>query len=622
MDVELIEIREFLAGYPPFAQLTDECLDRLPRELTVRYLRRGTPFPPTDATAPCLYIVRTGAVELRNRKDELVAKFGEGDLYAAACTEHDPQRQLAGMTVEDSLFYLLPCARLQALRTQHSALDAWFTQSLSRRLRRAVETLQDTPHGSGNLLTVAVGSLLKRELVAVGPDTPIQEAARVMTAQRVSALLIMEQHRLVGILTDRDLRSRCLAEGLPADRPVSELMTRALHKIATDTPAFEALLTMTRLDIRHLPVMDHNRVVGMISTTDLIHYQSTSALYLVGAVRRCDSVEALAQVSRELPELQVQLVAAGATAHQLGQAISAVTDAITRRLLELATGHLGPAPVPYAWVAGGSQGRREQTALSDQDNALVLDDACVPERDGAYFEQLARFVNDGLAACGYRLCPGEIMASNPRWRQPLQAWRRTFRDWIAHADRKSAMLAVNFLDLRVIHGEERLLAQLQADILPRIRDDKVFLAYLAANAVSTRPPLGFFRNFALISDGEHANTFDIKLRGILPALNLARLYALTAGLPEINTVERLHAAVEAHALSAEGAANLEDAFEFISALRCRHQVMQFKRGESPDNYLPPDALTPLERSHLKDAFAAISTLQEALAQRYQTGRLY
>ncbi len=622
MEVELIEIREFLASHPPFDQLSDEALDHLPRELTIRYLRRGTPFPPQDAGQNCLYIVRKGAIELRNPNDELVAKYAEGDVYASACLPHDPAHTLSGTAVEDSLFYLLPCDRLQTLRDADSAFNDYFTQSISTRLRRAREILQDTPRSGGNLMTVEVRALIGRSPVTAPPTTTIQEAAQLMTRERVSALLITDERLLVGIITDRDLRSRCIAQGISCTQPVTAIMTRTLHKVTPDTPAFEALINMTRYNIHHLPVVDSGGVQGIISTTDLIRYQSANAIYSVGSVRKCQSVAELVQASAELPELQVQLVAAGASAYQLGQAISAVTDAITRRLLELGEAQFGPAPVPYVWVAGGSQGRREQTVHSDQDNALLLSDDYQPEAHGSYFTQLAQFVTDGLNACGFVNCPGGIMASNPQWRQPWRVWRQYFDDWIMRVDRKAAMLATNFIDMRAIYGDEMLHARLHAEVLRQAKENKIFLAYMATNALSTRPPLGFFRNFVLIGEGDHANSFDLKLRGILPVINLARIYALSAGIPEINTVERLKAAADAHSLSQEGADNLEDAFEFIGTLRARHQAQQIKQGIAPDNYVTPEELTPLERNHLKDAFGAISDLQTALAQRYQTGRFY
>ena len=172
---------------------------------------------------------------------------------------------------------------------------------------------------------------------------------------------------------------------------------------------------MTRLNVHHLPVLEDGRVIGMLSTSDLVRFQSANSVYLVGDIRKAKDLDALVALSARVANLQVHLVRSGATTDQVGQAVSAVTDAITTRLVEMAEQELGPPPVPYAWMAAGSQARREQSSHSDQDNALLIADHMKPE-DDAYFAALARIVNDGLNACGYVYCPGNVMASNPKWR--------------------------------------------------------------------------------------------------------------------------------------------------------------------------------------------------------------
>ncbi|MGE0080838.1 MAG: DUF294 nucleotidyltransferase-like domain-containing protein [Thiohalomonadaceae bacterium] len=620
MDIELLEIREFLAAHPPFDALPEEVLDRLPREMAVRYLRRGSSFPPQDATQPYIYLVRSGAVEFRDAHEELLGKLAEGDVWSAKMVPMEEGRSvMRATTVEDTLVYVLPWARVDQLRQNHPAFDQFFNDSLRERLRHAREALQDSCTSGFGLMTVEVSRLVTRTPVEARPDITIQEAAQLMSRERISALLITEERKLLGIMTDRDLR-RCVAEGLDYSLPVSAVMSSHLHKISRDATAFEALISMTRLNVHHLPVMDRQGVCGLVSTTDLVRYQSANAIFLVGDVRVCDSVEALAKVARQLPELQMQIVASGASAYHLGQAISSVTDAITVRLIELAEARLGPPPVPYAWVAGGSQARREQTVHSDQDNALLLSDEATPEHD-AYFAALANFVNDGLNACGFVYCPGEVMARNPKWRQPYRVWRAYFDEWIAHADRKSAMLAVNFFDTRVVYGDEVLHARLLAEARRQACENTIFLAYLGGHALASRPPLGFFRHLVLITGGEHAKALDLKRGALIPLTDIARLQALAAGLPEINTLERLRAAAEAKAISPELAANFEDAYEFIATLRARHQARQIKKGERPDNYVKPAELSALERTHLKDVFAVIRGMQNTIAQRYQTGRL-
>lgn len=619
MDIELIEIQEFLASHPPFDRLGQETLARLPRRLSVRYFRRGTTFPPEDADQPLLYILRRGAVELRDRQGELVGKLAEGDLFEMPCRTQPAETGLQGLTAEDTLVYALPCADLSQLRDENPTFAEHFEQSISNRLRKALDVVVDNPAAGTGLMTVQVRDMVKRPPVTATPDTSIREAAGIMSEQRVSSLLIMDGERLTGMITDRDLRSRCVATGLATDRPVREIMTEKLTTVDTETLGFQALITMTRLNVHHLPVLDGKTVTGLISSTDLTRFQSANSVYLVADIHRAGSVDTLTQISAKIEELQVHLMTGGATANHVGQAISAITDAITLRLIELAETELGAPPVPYAWLAGGSQARREQSSHSDQDNALLIADHLRPE-DDAYFSALARFVNDGLDACGFVYCPGDVMASNPKWRQPLRIWHKYFANWMLKPEPMALMLSSVFFDLRPLHDPEGLFTELQERVLERSRANRIFIAYLAANALKNRPPLGFFRNIVLIRGGDHNHTFDIKHRGTVPIIDLARVYALSAGMPETNTIERLQSAAKCDALSKDGAANLIDAYEFIGTLRMRHQARQLRQGKKADNFVSPDDLSPLERGHLKDAFVLINTMQESLGQRYQAGR--
>ncbi len=619
MDVELVEIQEFLANHPPFDKLPAETLERLPKRLSVRYLRRGSAFPPEDADQPYLYIVRRGAVELRDPQGDLVGKLAEGDLWAKPCEPDGNDPNVRGNAAEDALFYLLPCEDLQTLRAQHTAFAEHFEQSATNRLRRALDAMIETPAAGSGLMTVNVGRLVNRILVPATPDTSIRKAAQLMSELQASSLLIMDGERLAGMITDRDLRRRCIAAGLSYDRPVREIMTERLTTVDAETLGFQALITMTRLNVHHLPVMEYGRVVGILSTTDLTRVQSANAVYLVGDVHRARDLDTLVQISSKLGELQVHLVSSGATADQVGQAISAINDAITLRLIEFAEEELGPPPVPYAWMVGGSQARREQSAHSDQDNALLIADHMKPE-DDAYFATLAGLVNDGLNACGYIYCPGDVMARNPKWRQPLRLWKKYFNTWIQRPDPMALMLCSVFFDLRPVYDPEGMFEEIHDQVLRLSKNSRIFIAYLTANAIQHRPPLGFFRNFVLIHGGDHDQTFDIKHRGTVPIIDLARVYALSSGITETNTLERLRIAAENGALSREGAANLTDAAEFIGTLRMRHQAAQLRRGEKADNFVSPEELSPLERGHLKDAFILIDRMQEALGQRYQTGR--
>jgi CBS domain-containing protein len=618
MHAELSDIHDFLTQHPPFSLLPSQVLQSLPTQLKVRYFRRGSQFPPQDESpTQFLYLVRTGAIEWRDQQGHILDKSAEGDITPTPCQPMSTL-QILGITVEDSLIYLLPCEFVARLRQAHADFATYFETSISQRLRQALEHIRnDAPNTS--LLTVKVQDLMSGSLVQASPELSIEAAARLMRDGRCSSLVLTEHDRLVGLVTLRDLRDRCLAVGLSPQQPVRLIMTEQLHTTTADVLAFQTLILMSRLNVHHLPVLQDDHVIGVISTSDLIRFQSANAVYLVSDIHKATSLATLSAIGTKISELQIHLMHAGATADQVGQAITAVTDAIVQRLLDLAEAQLGSPPQPYAWLAGGSQARREQSVHSDQDHALLL--AEPPDAEAAhYFEALADQVTAGLVACGFPRCPGDVMASNPQWRQPFTVWNDYFCAWIDRPHPQALLNSSVFFDLRPVRDPENLFTALQQKILSKTRVNRIFIAYMAANAVRHRPPLGFFRHFVLIQDGLHDHTFDLKLRGIVPIIDMARVHALALGITEVNSIERLQAAAGSHVLSTDGAANLLDALEFIGTLRIRHQVEQLQRGELADNFLAPEALSRLERKHLKDAFSLIADLQDNLAQRHQAGR--
>ncbi|WP_424859033.1 MULTISPECIES: DUF294 nucleotidyltransferase-like domain-containing protein [unclassified Tepidimonas] len=476
------------------------------------------------------------------------------------------------------------------------------------------------PDDSIHLASVPVRNLLRQPPLTVPPETTIHAAAASMRERHASSVLVVRDGELLGIVTDRDLRNRVLAVGLSPDRPVIEIATLDPQTIDIGAPAFDALLLMARLNIHHVPVMDGRTVVGLISSTDLQQQQSNSAVNLAGAIYRQDSVEGLVETAARIGQLQRQLVAANVSAHAIGRMVSAMTDALTSRLLQLAEARLGPAPVRYAWVAAGSQGRNEQTAKSDQDNCLILADDVDATQHGAYFEALARFVCDGLDACGYVYCPGEMMAMTATWRQPLARWREYFHTWIERPEPKALMLTCVFFDQRFVHGARELLDTLRAEVLQRTPGQRIFLAHMVGNALTHQPPLGWLGGIHTIRHGEHEGTIDLKHSGIVPIIDLARIYALAGGITAVSTRERLQAAASSGEITAERTRDLIDALDFLSGLRIQHQARLMAAGQPADNYLRLDELSELERRHLKDAFGVVKDLQGVLEKRYLAGR--
>ena len=617
MSIELEEIAEFLKQHHPFDLLPDEEINALPKRLQARYFRAGTKVLSPEQECLHLYIIRTGGTETRDPDGQLLARLSEGECFGVRAMYQNGRAANNITTLEDSLCYLLPEKDFHDLTGKYPQFSYFFAKMGGERLRSGMQLLESRDDDQLKLMSVKVSDLIARDLVSIDKSASILDAGQLMSKERVSCLLITEDNGSVaGIMTDRDLRNRVIAVGRSYDEPVSAIMTENPISIDPDQFAFDALLTMTRNNIRHLPVMKDGKAVGMITTNNLLARQSLSAVYMAGRIGKLTTPEDMAKVIAQVPELLSHLIEAGATSYNAGHIVTTLSDAATARLLQLAEEQFGPPPVPYVWMAGGSQGRQEQTALSDQDNCLIIDDAYDADQHGEYFKKLAEYVCDGLHKVGYVYCPGEMMAKIDEWRQPVRTWQKYFNQWIEQPEPKSLMYCSVWFDLRPVHGTKSLFDELHRMIVSKAKDNRIFQAYMVGNALTHHVPLGFFKNFVMIRGGEHDKTLDLKHNGVVPIVDLARIHALANGVESVNTYERLNAVKAFPSISNQGASDLLDAFEFISITRLKHQVRQIRRGETPDNFLQPESLSAFERSHLKDAFSVIKNLQGALEHAF------
>lgn len=618
MTVELTEIKTFIAALHPFDLLPEAELDAVARKVTVRYLRRDTQLMGPGDRSRELNIVRSGAIETHSPENQLLARYGEGGFAGVQALLRGGIVLNRVRAIEDTLLYQVPEDEFHRLRDAYEAFAYYFSATGGDRLRAAQAAIRGDDRG---LTSRRIGELIAREPITVTRAATIAEAARNMRDASVSCLLVVEDGKLCGILTDRDLRNRVLAADLSPQEPVERIMTSPPLNVPVSAFLFEGLLTMSRRGIHHLPVVrPDGSPAGVITATDILRTQIRSVVFVAGEVHKRGSAAEIAESLSVIPDMVYELVESGASAYSIGHAVSSLADAATERLIALAEAEMGPAPVPYVWMAVGSQGRNEQTARSDQDNCLLLSDDYDPERHGAWFEAFAKYVCDGLDTAGYVHCPGEVMAMTPRWRQSLTGWKRTFDRWIDAPEPKALMYSSVFFDMRPVCGAHALYEDLHAHVLKKAQGSRLFLGHLTGNALTHQPPLGFFRNLVLIHGGEHNKTLDLKHTGIVPITDLARIYTLDAGLPQVNTADRLEAACEAGKISRDGARDLMDALEFLGLVRLRHQARLIREGGRADNYLPPEELSPFERGHLKDAFAVVKAMQNAAQTTYRGGR--
>ncbi|MGF2735675.1 putative nucleotidyltransferase substrate binding domain-containing protein [Marinobacter sp. DUT-1] len=622
MQAELIDIRNHMAQFPPFDEMPEELMDHVVGGVEVEYFRAGTQILEFGQDNSWLYYIRSGAVEIYRRSGELYNRIGEGDIFGQFGLLMNKTVRFPAKALEDTLIYRIPEATFQYLFENDDGFADFVETEDRSRLRSALSRREK----SNDLMTSKVTRLISRTPVSAPCTVRLQEAARIMTDQGVSALLLMDESadhpRLKGIITDRDLRTRAVTEALPSETPISDIMSEGLITIRASAYIFEAMLMMLHNNVHHLPVMDKDEVRGVIALSDIVKYESQSSLYLVSNIYHQNDVKGLKKISRDVPDTFVRMVNEDANSHMIGSAMAGIGRSFTQRLLELGEEKLGPPPIPYCFMALGSMARDEQLVVTDQDNAMILDDSFVPEEHDEYFLALAKFVSDGLAECGYKYCTGEIMATNPKWRQPLRVWKGYFTDWIENPKAEALLNSNIFFDLDGIHGKNEFAEELKAVVAEKASHSQRFLTLMARNALNRTPPLGFFRTFVLEEDGQHRKTFNLKRRGTAPLSDLIRIHALACGSRAQNSFERLKAIGQTKLLLEDDLGNLRDALEFISIVRIRHQALAIEDGRNPDNNVRPEDLSPFERSHLKDAFQVVSNAQKFLRFRYnaQVGR--
>ena len=597
---------EFLHTVPPFNTLESDDLARMARKLEVAYYPQGkTIFE--SSPAPGLAVIRKGAVRLVDHEHRFLDKRSEGELFGHRIYFHGELKDYIAEAEEDCLVWHLSQDNFLALCGMYPLLEEYFGSHLQTRLKAAAQVRHSVTQ---------IRDLLKRAPVTVPAHTSIHEAAVLMSRENVSSVLVMQGEKLAGIVTDKDLRKRVIAAGLDPSAEIEAVMTDSPMTLEVGSAVDAALLLMMRENYHHLPVLDDGRPVGLVTAGDILRSQSEHPLRLVRDIHKRESVDDLLRLSRRLPSLFERMVTLGRDVEQIGRMVTHITDAFTIRLIQLAEKKFGEPPMHYAWVVFGSQAREEQTARTDQDNGLVLERKA-NEEEVEYFAKLADFVCDGLDKLGYVYCPGEIMALNVKWRVSLAKWKRHFDNWIDEPEPQSVMHSSIFFDMRCVHGRRRLVNELLEYATSRAKDNRIFRRFMAANVLSHRPPIGFFRRFVQEDDGSQSEGLNLKHRGIVPITDLVRMRALEGEITAANTFRRLEQVVELGVMNKGDARSLRDALVLINRIRLNHQAEQMAAGQKPTNFVPPDELSPLMRRNLKAAFSLVVEAQNALAVRYQ-----
>ncbi len=621
---------DFLRRHPPFDRMErDVVRDMVLRLEWVHYPQGSIIADPDRGPASRLFIIHRGRVRGGNPAATNEADRDSWELLPGECfpvgalLARRPVRTVHE-ALEDTDCLELELADFTNLLETSTAFNEFCTHRLSTLLSSMQRELQaDAIRGLGQdtSLNIPLGSRLRRSPVVCGAETSVGEALQSMNAEHVGSIVVTDgSQRPVGVFTLRDLLARVSLPGLSLDTRMDAVMTPDPVCLPRSAFAFEAAMLMAQHTIHHVCVVDRGRLVGVISERDLFSMQRVGLVNLSKAVTRADSVADLARLRPDIHQLVDQFLAQGVRVAQITQMITMINDQITRRLIEL---HLRDTddlpPIQFSWVAFGSEARKEQTLKTDQDNGAIFrtPDGMTPDEVRAALTPVFRRINEALDQCGYPLCQGNIMASNPDCCLSVEEWQQRFTRWIDQGTPEHLLQASIFFDFRTIDGESDDVEELRYWLLDRTARNSRFRRQMAANALQFRPPLGLFRSFRVSSHGEHRNTLDLKLNGVTPFVDTARLFSLAHRLPATNTLARLRSAADARVLDPGDVDAWSDAYDYIQMLRMRINQQQRAAGEPLSNRVDPNALNDLDRRVLKEAFREARQLQQRLESIYQ-----
>ena len=621
---------QFLQRFPPFNQMENAHLAFLVEQCQLRFYASGESIiKPADGPIEHFYIVKQGRVvgerpHSARRGTETTFEIASGECFPLAALLGERATRTEHLAAEDTfclqlnkpafikLFALSNPFRDFALRGVSSLLD----QVNQQVQRRAVETL-----GTQYSLNTRLGDLAMRHPVTCDRDTPLREAVRLMHEQQVGSIVIVDESKAPhGIFTLRDLRQAVADAATDFGAGIARYMIPEPFHLSPEASAFDAAVAMTERHIAHVCLVKDRRLCGVVSERDLFSLQRVDLVHLARTIRNASRIEQLVALRGEISQLVERMLAHGASSTQITQIITLLNDHTVCRVIELVLEERGDPGVPFSWLCFGSEGRREQTLYTDQDNGILFEahDAAHAAEIRGKLLPLAHHINQGLAQCGFSLCKGNIMAGNPELCLSRAEWARRFAAFIREATPENLLNSSIYFDLRTVWGDDKPCAQLRQSLLLQVADNRLFQRMLAENALRQRPPVGRFRDFVLTRQGsDKAATLDLKVQGLTPFVDGARLLALANGIDASNTLERLRQLVGNEVIDALDGAAYEEAYHFIQQTRMQQHQLQTRQNLPWSNRVDPASLNDLDRRILRESLRQAQRLQASLSLRYQ-----
>ncbi|MEW6348026.1 MAG: putative nucleotidyltransferase substrate binding domain-containing protein [Thermodesulfobacteriota bacterium] len=622
------EFFDFLSKTLPFTELDKQTLEHLASRCSIEFYPKGTViFRQYVTDVAHFHLIHKGGVKFYLSSDETLVTLrdygGEGESFGALSIVRGEKADFHVEAIEDTFCILIDKDTFLEVFREHDRFAQHYLSGFSEDVMGAIysELRYDTMGQRGeqtyHLFDTQLRSVLKGPPVFIEERATVQQAGARMSEIGAEALLVRDQSGSVkGIVVDSDLRTRVVAEGLDYRTPVGAIMSSPLVTIPAQALCFDALLKMMRERVGHLVVEHRKTIIGVLSSQDIVIYQGASPVLLFREIQSQRSIKELRDHSKKIPIVMRTLLEEGARGGHICRIVTIFHDSILKGLLSHAQEETGPPPMPFCWLMLGGAGRMEEAFALNRQIALIHSDA-EPRRGTRiceYYRTLSDEAVSRMRACGYPVSDEHITPSNPRWCQPWSVWINYFDDWLRRPDPNKIAACKVFLDFRPLFGDCSIGERLRDHVTSAAMRQPIFLRLLANDCLSRWPRVSFFRDRVVEDDGEQSKRLDLKIRGLTPFIDFARLMALKHGIGETGTIDRLRRLDEQGCVPQDLCAETREAFEFHVQLALVNQLKMVEAGMRPDSYIQPSTLTDRERRTLKDAFAVIDRMMAYVKQ--------
>lgn len=603
----------FLSNIEPFSFLPEKEIKHIADLIQVElYNEKKVLFRQGMSRLENIYILKEGTAErfYEDIEKKIVTDaLHKGEVFGGISILLNESVAIRSLEIQDNTsFYTFPKNVFISLCDEYEDFKYHFTNTFGKRMldktySNLMAKKRSDKEESIQFFSNSISSVIRRNVLFCGANNSIKDAAILMKQHRCSSILIKQEGRFIGITTDQDFRNKVVAADLKSSNPISDIMSSPLISMTEHSSVFEAFIKIMKTGVKHLAVINNeNDAIGVISNSDLINAQGKLPFLFIKEINKAVSYEEISQKQKQLPQSIYTLINEGAKAQNINNFVTAITDAILEKLIKFAIAEIGQPPVKFAFMVMGSEGRKEQTLKTDQDNAIIFEDVNEGELEfvNAYFLKLGEYVCNMLDKIGYEFCKGDIMAKNPKWCQPISIWKNYFKEWIYNASREGLLQTSIFFDFRIGYGKSSLVNELRENLFDFLDNRKVFFRYMAENTSHFRLPIGIFGNFIVESKGKLKNTFDIK-GAMMLVVDFARIYALQNKISATNTMERLELLYKKNVISESDYNDISHSYSYMMNLRFINQIHGIiNEGREPDNNINPKKLSRIEQKTLKE----------------------